>query len=212
MAITLITYATEGPGDTTDFVKNLSSFDPAKIHRIAILTKTEGNAEENDFSRELALLATTNALERLGGQQLVAKATSLFSTGCEGAYTPFGYLFVDTEEPPVRGRQRGARPTLAMGVGRSRALRAREVGTRGHVRLVADTVRAAMKDAGLALNQVGLVIVKTPVMAHLTAAQGEEAERKSHQLARVEGRRWPRRRHRAWRDLTPASDRRQGRY
>ncbi|MBI4184972.1 MAG: ring-opening amidohydrolase [Proteobacteria bacterium] len=191
MAVSVLAYATANPGDTSDFERKLSRFDPRRIRRLAILGKTEGNADSNDFSRELALLATTRAIERIGGPALLARTTSLFSTGCEGAYTPFGYLFVDAEEARAR-RRRPGRPGsgLALGVGRSRSLKAREVGTVAHARIVADTVRKAMRDAGVKAAQVGLAIVKTPVMPHVAAVEEGKAEERritSHDSKAVGG-------------------------
>jgi cyanuric acid amidohydrolase len=164
MTVDVVSYDTAHPGDTAHLARALARFDPANIRRVVLLVKTEGNADVNDYSREYAMQSATLALAAHGGQALVDRATFLFSTGCEGAMTPFGYLFVDHADAP------GARPVLpaalAIGCARSRSLFAEEIGTPEHADLAADAVRAAMRDAGVDARDVGLVVVKTPVMSH----------------------------------------------
>jgi len=176
MAVHVITYDTAHPGDTSVFTRVLSRFDAARIRRIAVLAKTEGNAEVNDYSREYGLLATELAIESHGGRALVEKSTFLFSTGCEGAMTPFGTLFVDLDEPGVPPALAGA--ALAIGCARSRSLRPEEVGTLAHADIATETVCAAMSDAGVEPADVALVVVKTPVTSHIPAAAGAVINRR----------------------------------
>jgi cyanuric acid amidohydrolase len=169
MSVHVFTYDTAHPGDTSAFCAVLADFDPATIRRLAVLAKTEGNAEVNDYSREYGLQSTELAIARHGGQPLVDRSTFLFSTGCEGAMTPFGTLFIDTLEPGPPSPRGSA---LAIGCARSRSLRPEEIGTPLHADLVADAVRGAMRDAGVDAPEVALVIVKTPVSSHLPPAPG----------------------------------------
>src|SRR3569832_1201503 len=97
MSVHVIAYDTANPGDTSSLLQEIVRFDPRRVRRLALLVKTEGNSEVNDFSREYAMLSAENALANWGGQDLIRRTTFLFSTGCEGAMTPFGYLFVDEE-------------------------------------------------------------------------------------------------------------------
>ena len=162
MTVEVIAYDTAHPGDTADLQAVLSRFEPARIRRLALLVKTEGNSDVNDYSREYGLLSATHALRSYGGDGLLERSTFLFSTGCEGAMTPFGYLFVDT----IGATSSTLHPVgraLAMGCASSRSLRAEEIGTRDHADLVAETVRAAMEDARVVREDVALAIVKTPV-------------------------------------------------
>ncbi|MGQ0654762.1 MAG: ring-opening amidohydrolase, partial [Betaproteobacteria bacterium] len=161
MTVHVTLYDTAHPGDTSEFSRALGQFEPGGIRRLAVLAKTEGNAEVNDYSRELGLQSTELAIERHGGRALVERSTFLFSTGCEGAMTPCGWLFVDMEEPGARPTPRGA--ARAIGCARSRSLRPEEIGTPAHADIAAETVRAGMRDAGVELDDVALVIVKTPV-------------------------------------------------
>lgn len=170
MTVHVIPYDTAQPGDTSEFSRALAKFEPAKLRRLAILAKTEGNAEVNDYSREYGLLSTELAIERHGGRPLVERSTFLFSTGCEGAMTPCGWLFADVEEPGAKPSPRGS--ALAIGCARSRSLRPEEIGTPAHADITAETVRAGMRDAGVGADEVALVIVKTPVTSHIPASAG----------------------------------------
>ena len=54
----------------------------------------------------------------------------MISTGCEGAMTPFGNLFVDFDEPVAKPSSAGK--ALAFGCARSRSLTPEEIGTVDH--------------------------------------------------------------------------------
>jgi cyanuric acid amidohydrolase len=169
MTVEVIPYDTAHPGDVSELVRQLERFEPARIRRLALLVKTEGNSEVNDFSREYAMQSASLAIEKRGGRPLLERSTFLFSTGCEGAMTPFGYLFVDfaDETKPTRAS------ALAIGCARSRSLASDEIGTPAHADLAADTVRQAMADAAVQPADVELVIVKTPVMSHIPSASNK---------------------------------------
>jgi cyanuric acid amidohydrolase len=168
----VIAYDTANPGDVSDFSRNLARFEPARIRKLALLVKTEGNSDVNDFSREFALLSLTAAIEAHGGKALAERSTFLISTGCEGAMTPFGYLFVDVEDAPADKAPAGKGSALAFGCARSRSLTPEEIGTPAHAVIVAETVEAAMREAGVKAADVALVIVKTPVTSHIPATAG----------------------------------------
>lgn len=170
MTVEVIAYETAHPGDVSDLARNLERFDPSRLRRLALLVKTEGNSDVNDYSREYAMQSASLAIEKRGGQALLERSTFLFSTGCEGAMTPFGYLFVDIEEPATQPSRPSA---LAIGCARSRSLAAEEIGTPLHADITAETVAQAMADAGVRPEEVGLVIVKTPVMSFLPSKSGK---------------------------------------
>jgi cyanuric acid amidohydrolase len=168
MTVDVVAYDTVHPGDTSDLETKLSRIDPAQIRRLALLVKTEGNSDLNDFSREYALQSARLALQRYGGIKLLDRSSFLFSTGCEGAMTPFGYLFVDTIEPAGTPLSPGS--ALAIGCATSRSLRPEEIGTRSHADLTAEAVRAAMEDARVGREDVALAIIKTPVASLMPTA------------------------------------------
>ncbi len=166
MTVEVLAYDTAHPGDVGELSRSLERFNPAQVRRIALLVKTEGNAEVNDYSREYAMQSASLAIEKHGGKQLLERSTFLFSTGCEGAVTPFGYLFVDRDETGAAASHERA---LAIGCARSRSLYPEEIGTPTHADITAETVGKAMADAGVKPADVGLVIVKTPVMSLLAS-------------------------------------------
>lgn len=181
MTASVLAYDTAHPGDTEDLRAKLALFAPDRIRRLALLVKTEGNSDVNDYSREYGLLSARLALEAYGGAALVERSTFLFSTGCEGAVTPFGYLFLDCDDraPPRHER------ALAMGCARSRSLRPSEIGRLPHANIAAETVTAAMRDAGVAREDVALVLVKTPVRSF--APQTQPAHRVTSAHAKAVG-------------------------
>jgi cyanuric acid amidohydrolase len=176
MAVRVLAYDTANPGDTSDLTAKLAPLQPGRIERLALLVKTEGNSEVNDYSREYALLAAEQALCKHGGDALVARTTFLISTGCEGAMTPFGYLFADYDDPEA-SVPRGGR-ALAIGCARSRSLSPDEIGTPKHALITAETVRAAMAIARVAAPDVELVIVKTPIMTLVPATAGRDENKR----------------------------------
>jgi cyanuric acid amidohydrolase len=183
MAVRVMSYDTGNPGDTSDFAVKLGQLSPARIKRLTLLVKTEGNSDLNDFSREFALMSAERAIRAHGGDDLLARSTFLFSTGCEGAMTPFGYLFADYDDADARVPAGGK--ALAMGCARSRSLQPAEVGTPAHAAITADTVRAAMADAGVGIDDVELVIVKTPVTSHIPATAGIKNKRIPSSLSKA---------------------------
>jgi cyanuric acid amidohydrolase len=167
MPVHVISYDTAHPGDTSDLLLNLARFDPLQIRRLALLVKTDGNSDLNDFSRSYGLQSAEMAIEQFGGRALLERSTFLFSSGCEGAMTPFGQLFVDVAN--AQGAVAAHDRALVFGCARSRPLTGDEIGTLTHADLVTQTVQAAMADAGVAEADVSLAIVKTPVMSRFPA-------------------------------------------
>jgi cyanuric acid amidohydrolase len=167
MTVHVISYDTAHPGDTSDLLLNLERFDPAQIRRLALLVKTEGNSDVNDFSRSYGLQSATIAIEQYGGKALLDRSTFLFSSGCEGAMTPFGQLFIDVDDLSATPSSRGS--AVVFGCARSRSLTQDEIGTLVHADMVTETVNAAMAEAGVTAVDVALVIVKTPVMSRIPA-------------------------------------------
>lgn len=167
MTVHVIAYDTLHPGDTDGLTAALAPFPADRIRRIAVLAKTEGNSDPNDFSREYGLVSAGLALKAHGGTALAESATMLFSTGCEGAMTPFGYLIVDVED----GASVSQDAALTIGLAESAPIAAEDIGTPRHADIATETVRAAIADAGVEAADVVLAIVKTPVMSLAPEAQ-----------------------------------------
>ncbi len=162
MTLLLSAYDCDGPGDARDLTRRLAALPRSRVRRLAVLGKTEGTATLNDFSREVALGAARQAIASTLGQAVAEQAALVFSTGCEGVITPFGYLIADLEDPAPRNAAAPAR--LALGVAATADIPVDERGGRAHALAVAEAVRTAMADAGASPDQVALAFVKSPVL------------------------------------------------
>ncbi len=136
---------------------------------VAIIGKTEGNGCVNDFSRGLATMALGRfLLER--APTTAANACLVMSGGTEGALAPHFSVF------EVRDAAGDATAAGALAVGRARtpAVPPEQLGRAAQVRMVAEGVAAAMRDAGIErAEDVHFVQIKCPL---LTAARIAEAE------------------------------------
>ncbi len=126
----------------------------------AVIGKTEGNGGLNDFTRGFftqSLMLLLSAHTGDPPDALAARVPCVLSGGTEGALSPH-YLVFSAAEHAAPG-QRG----LAIGTAFSQPTPAREIGRESQVRAVAQAVRAAMAQAGIARTQdVALVQVKAP--------------------------------------------------
>jgi cyanuric acid amidohydrolase len=162
MTLLFTAYDNDGPGDARALERLLAALPRERVRRLAVLGKTEGTATLNDFSRELAIGAATGAIARTLGAAMAERAALVFSTGCEGVITPFGYLIAELADAAPRD---GAGPArLALGVAATPDIALVDRGGRAHALAVAAAVRQAMADAGATPEQVALVFVKSPVL------------------------------------------------
>ena len=138
--------------------------DPAGI--VAILGKTEGNGNVNDFTRGYATLALTLMLEKRIGAR--AKDVCLvMSGGTEGGMAPHWTVF-------ERAEGAGQGPALAIGRAHTAEVRLEQLGRLAQVNIVVQGVRAAMADAQITdPADVHFVQIKCPL---LTAQRIAEAE------------------------------------
>ncbi|WP_293863629.1 ring-opening amidohydrolase [uncultured Alsobacter sp.] len=147
--------------------------DPAAI--VAILGKTEGNGCVNDFTRGFASMVLARTLA--AASPATADGVCLvMSGGTEGGLSPHATVIESraTDEPAEAG-------ALAVGRARTRPLPAEHLGRREQVDSVADGVRTAMADAGIAdPRDVHFVQVKCPL---LTAGRVAEAEARGQRTA-----------------------------
>ncbi|MPZ55961.1 MAG: ring-opening amidohydrolase [Rhizobiales bacterium] len=129
---------------------------------IAVIGKTEGNGGVNDFTRILADHAFRRALTKLGsrGEEAVAQIPMVWSGGCDGVITPHATVF-------ARNGKTGSanKPRLAIGTAMSAEVKPEDIGRPAMVEIVADAVKAAMKDAGIDdPDDVHYVQTKTPLL------------------------------------------------
>jgi cyanuric acid amidohydrolase len=170
---------TAGPQDTAALASAIDrgEVDPATI--VAIVGKTEGNGCVNDFTRGYATLALKLLLaERchcpLGDVE--KRVAIVMSGGTEGGLSPHLLVFCRDEAPAA-----ASAPRLAIGVGLTRAFKPEEIGRAAQIEATAESVRAAMKDAGIAeASDVHFVQIKCPL---LTKERIEEAGRRGAKTA-----------------------------
>ena len=145
---------------------------------IAILGKTEGNGNVNDFTRAFAVRALKDALRPNLSPEAVEAVSYVMSGGTEGAMSPHFLVFGSTETADA-----SPSPALAVGGSHTPALAFDALGRLGQVRLVADGVGAAMAAAGIDdPADVHFVQVKCPLLtaeriASVEAAGGSVATR-----------------------------------
>lgn len=128
---------------------------------VAILGKTEGNGCVNDFTRAFAVRALKEALGAHLTQSDLDKVVLIMSGGTEGALSP--HWLVLERRSAGEGAQAG--PALAIGTAQTADLPSEHLGRREQALMVADGVRAAMRDAGLNdPADVHFVQIKCPLL------------------------------------------------
>jgi cyanuric acid amidohydrolase len=145
---------------------------------IAVIGKTEGNGGVNDFTRILADQAFRRVLLKLGhrSEQDIARIPMVWSGGCDGVITPHATIFARNEKSGPSENFR-----LAIGTAMSTELLPEDIGRPAMVEKVAEAVKAAMRDAGIAnAADVHYVQTKTPL---LTIDSVRDAESRGHDVA-----------------------------
>jgi cyanuric acid amidohydrolase len=154
------------PNDTAGIERAIAE---GRIHPqgiVAILGKTEGNGNVNDFTRGFATQSLTLMLEKHIGAR-ARDVCLVMSGGTEGGMAPHWTVFERRDES-------GPGPALAIGRAHTRVIAPEQLGRLAQVSIVADGVRAAMADANITTpGDVHFVQIKCPL---LTAQRIAEAE------------------------------------
>jgi cyanuric acid amidohydrolase len=162
------------PDDVSGIERGIAAgeIDPKGV--VAVLGKTEGNGLVNDFSRGYATLALKTLFRRHLPASQAENICLVMSGGTEGGMAPHWIVF-------ERGEGTGEGPALAIGHARTPALPFEHLGRLAEVDQVADGVRAAMHDAGIANpTDVHYVQIKCPL---LTAERIGEADARGAKVA-----------------------------
>lgn len=143
---------------------------------IAVVGKTEGNGGVNDYTRILADRAFRDVLMDLGGRpfEAVKEIPMVWSGGTDGILTPHATVFarVADEKDPTD------EPRLAVGFAMSDVILPEDIGRPAMVIKVAEGVRRAMVEAGIAdPADVHYVQTKTPL---LTIQTMNDAKARGH--------------------------------
>jgi cyanuric acid amidohydrolase len=145
---------------------------------VAVVGKTEGNGGVNDFTRLLADHAFRRVLLKHGkrGEAEVATVPMVWSGGCDGVITPHATVFARNDRKGSADKSR-----LVIGTAMSAELQPEDIGRLRMVEVVAEGVKAAMKDAGIEDSKdVHYVQTKTPL---LTIEWVENAKRRGKTVA-----------------------------
>ena len=135
---------------------------------IAVIGKTEGNGGVNDFTRILADQAFRRVLMDKGTRPLteVAEIPMVWSGGVDGVLCPHATVFARVASEP------GSDSRLTVGIAMSDVILPEDIGRPAMVEKVAEGVRRAMKDAGIAdPHDVHYVQTKTPLLTMETIAE-----------------------------------------
>ena len=163
-----------GPDDASGIARAIEQgrIDPRGV--IAVFGKTEGNGCVNDFSRGFATMTLTQFFAQFMPREQAEKICFVMSGGTEGAMAPHWTVFERAEGEGTGLRSRsGARIP--------RRLPPEHLGRAGQIALVADGVREAMRDAGIAdPADVHFVQIKCPL---LTAQRIGEATARGKTVA-----------------------------
>lgn len=155
------------PGDCTDLERVISKENIEFPSIKAILTKTNGNGAPNDYSRQLAEINFVNYFKKKYSKtpkEINKKIILIHSSGCEGLITPHGYIFYTLSLLDPENNTRRVEKGLVIGTAESSELEDSKIGTLDHVRIVSDTTRQAITQAGISdLSDVALVFVKSPI-------------------------------------------------
>ena len=163
---------TAAPDDVSTLAAGLAdgSIPPSGV--VAILGKTEGNGNVNDFTRAFAVRALKDAFRPHLPEAGVEAISYVMSGGTEGAMSPHLVVMGASE-----GATAGPWPSaLALGGAHTPALPFADLGRLGQVRLVAESVRSAMAAAGIVdAADVHFVQVKCPLLtaSRIAAVEAE---------------------------------------
>ncbi|MGE0153459.1 MAG: ring-opening amidohydrolase [Reyranellaceae bacterium] len=155
-------FAMAAPSDVTGLAAAIAAGALRPADAVCVYVKSEGNGQDNDFSRDVAV----RALQDLFGAHQAAPLL-IASGGCEGVLSPHCTVI---QRRTVDGTATNGTKALAVGHARSRTLLPEEIGTLAQAQAMAETVRAAMADAGLVPEDVAFVQVKAPLLTDAAIA------------------------------------------
>lgn len=155
-AVEVLRLMASGPSDVSGLAGLAErGVEPESIR--AVIGKTEGNGCVNDFSRDLASRAWTDALP--------TQAVTVMSGGTEGVLSPHFTVLAE--------RGAGVRSTLRLGLATTDVIAASDLGRRGQVDAVAAAVTRAQAQAGVSAQDVHFVLVKCPLLTSEDLAAAE---------------------------------------
>jgi cyanuric acid amidohydrolase len=165
------------PGDVSGVAALFDRGDVDPGHVVAIMEQTEGDPYARGYAT-LAMEVLLSERLRISRREVFERVPMMMIGGVGGIMCPHIILFV---RRPATAAAGDGQKRLALGVASTRELKPEEYGRVVEVDLVADAVRAAMKDAGITdPSQIECVEVKCPAM---TPARVADAERRGQKVA-----------------------------
>ncbi|WP_309122217.1 ring-opening amidohydrolase [Paenibacillus sp.] len=161
MKCSIVRIPTRSPSDVSalgDAIRD-GSIEPRDV--VAVLGKTEGNGCVNDFTRGYAVRSLQDFFERRIGEA-ASRISYVMSGGTEGVLSP--HLTVISRTSNGKTPSDGTK-SLAIGVRHTRDFRPEEIGRMAQAEAVAEAVRDAVAEAGIAdAADVHFVQIKCPLL------------------------------------------------
>ena len=153
MSVDVRAFDMKAADDLSEFESALAQLDSQRIRRLALLLRVAG--EYTDGSREKARAAIASFL---ASRKLSNRSQYVTVIGAEGASTPCGYAFIDTENSgPRSGPAR-----LALGIARAEPPPEESIGTANYALAVKAAVETGLRDGGMSPADAEVVIVNVP--------------------------------------------------
>jgi cyanuric acid amidohydrolase len=153
MSIDLARFQLRTSDDLAGLTAALAQFGPKRVRKLALFLRVPGEYE--DGSREKARAAVETLLAEHG---LAEHAEMVIVVGCEGATTPCAFVLADLKDDGGSHAQ----PRLAIGVAHGTPPADGDLDKASFAREVADLVRTAVEDGGMAPHEVVTAFVNTP--------------------------------------------------
>lgn len=170
-----------GPDDVSGLQKLVDEGTINASEIVAILGKTEGNGNVNDFTRGFSTMAFKKYLTEelnVSENELETKVAFVMSGGTEGVMSPHATIFTKRE---IKDQVDNKSKSLGIEVGFTRDFRPEEIGTMEMVKEVERVVKDLIEKAGIENNEdVHFVQIKCPL---LTSDRVMEAKNRGEKVA-----------------------------
>ncbi|HZG84271.1 ring-opening amidohydrolase [Paenibacillus sp.] len=179
MKCSVVRIPTGSPGDVSALRAAVEdgSIDPRDV--VAVLGKTEGNGCVNDFTRGYAVRVLSDFFASRIGED-ASRISYVMSGGTEGVLSPH-LTVISRKSGAAAGAPATGAKSLAIGVRHTRDFLPEEIGRTAQIEAVADAVREAIAEAGIAsAADVHFVQIKCPL---LTTDAVREAKARGVQVA-----------------------------
>jgi cyanuric acid amidohydrolase len=165
MKVSIKKFKIDFPDDVSglDEIIRKDKISPSKI--ICIISKTTGNGELNDYSRqftELNFISYFSQKLKITIDSIRKNITFITSSGSEGIVAPHGYLIYQKD---FHNDNYKIKKGLVLGKAKSRKLTPHEIGSLEQIYLVEEATKKAYLNSGISnYKDIGVVFVKAPIV------------------------------------------------